>query len=193
MSRTALASLFALLLVLSIGCKPPESVEPAEAPPERVENAQAGVALADVPDFFTVVSNDGGVIELAPGDDTVEGKLTVMATEVETGGINLVAAIEDHKANLLAREAGVYKGQRELGTQLGTAFNSRGQWSEGGRTMEEAAVFLVHPQGDRKLVLTYTYPAGDDSSARLMDQLFAVLGEVEPLSEEPPPADGDAG
>lgn len=186
MSRQAFASILALILLLSVGCKSPEAEAPVEEPPERIENAQLGVALADVPDFFQVASKDGAVIELTPKDATVEGTLTVSATETETGGINLVAAMEEHKTDLSSREAGSYKGQRELGSQLGTAFYSRGQWSEDGRMMEETVVFLIHPWGDRKLLLTYVYPAGDDSSARLMEQLFAVLGELEPLSDAAP-------
>ncbi|MEM8997663.1 MAG: hypothetical protein AAGF23_22965 [Acidobacteriota bacterium] len=193
MSRKAFIAVLTLVLVLSVGCQPPEPEAPAEAPKERVENVQLGVALADVPDFFQVASNDNGVIELAPKDPAVEGKLVVSATEAQTAGINLVAAMEEHKADLTAREAGVYKGQRELGGPLGTAFYSRGQWSEGGRTMEETVIFMVHPWGDRKLLISYDYPAGDDSSSRLMDQLFAVLGEVEPRAAPPPAADRAAG
>ena len=186
MRRFAPVFLLALLTLLSVGCQQPAEEAPAEAPAERVENAELGVALADLPDFFKVASNDPGVIELAPKDETVEGKLTISATEPETGGINLVASIEAHQADLEGREAGAFKGQRELGSPLGTAFYSRGQWSEAGRTMEETVVHLIHPAGDRKLLLTYVYPSGDDSSARLMEQLFVVLGEVEAMPEPVP-------
>ncbi|MEO1368865.1 MAG: hypothetical protein AAFX50_16945, partial [Acidobacteriota bacterium] len=47
MSRKAFIAVLTLVLVLSVGCQPPEPEAPAEAPKERVENVQLGVALAD--------------------------------------------------------------------------------------------------------------------------------------------------
>lgn len=179
----------ATALLLTVACQP-AAEEPA-APPkgERVENADLGVAVAELPSFFKVSSNEGTVIELVPAAAEVEGVLKIQETEAETGGINLYAAIERHKADLQGRENGDYKGQRELGSQLGTAFYSRGLYTEAEQAMEEVAVFLVHPKGDRELQLVYTYPAGEDSKERMMDQLFAVLGEVEELV--PAPAEGE--
>lgn len=165
--------------------------EEAAAPPrgERVENAELGMAVAEVPSFFKLVSNQGTVIELAPASEEVEGVLKIQESAAETGGINLVAAIERQKADFEGRENGEFKGQRELGTQLGTAFYARGLYTEAGRNMEEVIIFMVHPKGDRELQMVYTYPAAEDSKERLTDQLFSVLGELEALA----PALEDAG
>ena len=162
-----------------------ESDEPAMG--ARLENPENGVALAGVPGFFRVVSNDQAGIVLAPADAAVEGTLTVKAGDKGIGGVNLIAAIEQHKEAVLARQAGDYKGQRELGSQLGTAYYSRGNYlGEDGVPREETIVFLVHPWNDRTLQLIYVYPAGEDSGARIQEQLFGVLGELEPLGSEPP-------
>ncbi len=169
-----------------VACAPAEDATLVEAAKgERVENSELGIAVADVPEFFKVGSNEGATIELVPVDPQIEGTLKIQETAAETGGINLVAAVERHKADLEGRPDGVFKGQRELGSQLGTAFYSRGQYSEGGRTLEETVIFIVHPKGDRELHMVYNYPAGDDSKARLTDQLFGVLGELEVLDNVP--------
>lgn len=157
---------------------------------ERVENPANGVALAGVPAFFRLQSNDEAGIVLVPADAAVAGTLTVKAGAQEVGGINLIAAIEQHKEAVLARQDGDYKGQRELGSQLGTAFYSRGHYTgDDGVRLEETIVFLVHPWGDRTLQLVYVYPAGEDSGTRIQEQLFGVLGEVEALGSEPPTTD----
>ncbi len=181
-----ISSILWVVVALS-ACAPTEEpqTEEAAAKGERVENAELGMAVADVPAFFKLSSNEGSVIELVPADPQVEGTLRIHESEAETGGINLVAAVERHKADLEARPDGVFKGQRELGSQLGTAFYSRGQYTEGGRTLEETAIFIVHPKGDRELRMVYNYPAGDDSKARLTEQLFSVLGELEVVESAP--------
>lgn len=167
-----------------------------EEPPagERAENPQHGVALAAVPGFFNLVSNDDAGIVLQPADPAVAGTLRVVAGPAESGGINLVAATQAHKDEILARgEDAVYNGQRELGSQLGTAFYSRGNYTDdGGQKVEETVVFLVHPWNDRTLQLIYIYPLADDTAARIQEQLFSVLGEVEPLGSEPPAADSES-
>ncbi len=192
--RRALSLLLSIVFSLCLtACQGGEqdAAENAEPPlGERVENPQNGVALAGVPGFFRLVSNDPSGIVLAPSDAAVPGTLTVKAGEKEIGGINLIAAIEQHKEAVLARQGGDYKGQRELGSQLGTAFYSRGHYlGDDGVALEETIVFLVHPWNDRTLQLVYVYPAGEDSGERIQEQLFGVLGEVEPLGSEPPTTD----
>ena len=179
-SRLTIAALLILGLSLVACQKEPEQ---DAAPPkgERVENSALGMAIAELPAFFKLSSNEGPVIELVPADPQVEGVLKVQEGPAQTSGVNLVAAVERHKADLQGRSDGVFKGQQELGSQLGTAFYSRGLYSEGGRTMEETLVFIVHPKGDRELQMMYSYPSGEDSKERLMDQLFVVLGELEPI------------
>ena len=160
-----------------------------EAPPgERVENPNVGIAIAALPSFFAVESNEGEQIALVPADGTTPGRLLVQAGPAESGGINLVAAVQAHADSIRDDFGGQYKGQNELGSHLGTAFYSRGQYDDdGGQTTEETVIFLVHPWGDRTLQLIYRYPPGEDSKARLEDQLFEVLGELEPLDQSPAP------
>ena len=172
-------------LLCTVACQP-AAEQPAEpVKGERIENTELGMAIAELPAYFQVTSNEGSVIELQPASAEVEGVLKVQESEAETGGINLVAAVERHKADLQNRENGEFKGQRELGSQLGTAFYSRGLYTEAGRTMEEVVIFLVHPKGDRELQLVYTYPAGEDSKERLTDHLFGVLEVLEELPVAP--------
>ncbi|MDA8016967.1 MAG: hypothetical protein MPN21_05910 [Thermoanaerobaculia bacterium] len=173
--------LFALL-VLVAACQPaPDTEDTTTASSEgtRVENVDLGVAVAQLDPFFRVSSNEGGTISLVPSDDSTAGELTIRADEPrDAGGVNLVAAIEEHKAHLEER-GGEFKGQRELGGPLGTAFYSRGHFAaEDGTATEETIIFTVHPAGDRVLRLTYVYPQGDDSAQRIQDQLFAVFGEL---------------
>ena len=182
---TTILGLAALLVLGLTACQPPQESQPetaAEEPTgERVENATVGIALGALPAFFELTSNDD-TIELAPAAAEDPARLTVKAGPAEVGGINLVAAVEEHKADLAARPDGVFKGQRELSTPLGTAFYSRGQYTGETGTEEETVIFLVHPWQDRNLQLVYRYPAGEDSAARIQEQLFAVLEQLEVLA-----------
>lgn len=198
---SAVRILLAVSLLLStlVACRSaPEGggdAASAEAEPVRVENATLGVAIADLDPFFQVASNEGDTLVLAPADDAVAGTLTMSAGEpITSGGVNLVKAIEDHKASIEER-GGEFKGQRELGGPLGTAFYSRGHLpADDGTTTEETVIFTVHPAGDRVLRLTYVYPQGDDSAQRIQDQLFSVFGELTPAeaSSAAPEAGEDA-
>ncbi|MCG8458687.1 MAG: hypothetical protein MI919_20600 [Holophagales bacterium] len=179
----AVPALAVFLAFGAMGC-PPGDTQDGEAPEAeavRVENAELGMAIASLPSCFRVVSDDGARIVLEPAAAEVEGRLPISAAAPTDSAINLVRAVEEHKADLESRPDGAFKGQRELGSQLGVAFYSRGQHTEGGATLEETAIFLIHPWGDRQLSLVYVYPAGDDTATRLQDQMFEVLGELEGL------------
>lgn len=178
---TALMSLAFLSL---LACASEEA--PPPPPAERVENPQLGVAITALPPVFEVTANEGTRLELAPAAEGSTGTLAVTAGEAESGGINLLAAVKAHEAEILAREGGEYKGQRELGSQLGTAFYSRGRYAgEDGAQVEETVIFLVHPWGDRTLQLIYRYPAApEDTKERIEGHLFPLLGTLEGL---PPP------
>ena len=188
-------SLGLLLLLGLVGCQAEQQEAAPSAPePVRVENAEVGIALASLPAFFRVDVNEGDRLVLAPADPAVAGELTISAGEPQRSGINLVAAIEEHKAQLAERADGEFKGQRELGGPLGTAFYSRGRYTgDDGTAMEEIKIFVIHPWGDRRLNLDYVYPAGDDSAQRLQDQMFEVFGELEPLDATPPAEPAEAG
>ncbi len=187
LSKWTLVSLVPLLGVLFlVGCAAEEPAPPAApAAPVKVSNAQLGIEIADLPKDLEVVSNTDATIELKPKDPAQEGRLVIDAGPKEKGGINLVEAVQQHKAAALAREGGVYKGQSELGAPIGTTFTSRAQWPEGGRTLEEVEVFMIHPSGDRKLFIHYQYPLGEDSPKRMSQHILALVGELGPATEAP--------
>jgi hypothetical protein len=187
-----LLSSMAGLCLLAVACRPGDGAAdaPADAAKVRVENAELGVAIANLNPFFKVVSNEGAEIVLEPAPDTA-GRLIIKAVPSPTQNVNLVAAVEAHKADLEARANGSFRGQRELGGPLGVAYYSRGQFDGAdGARQEETAIFTIHPNGAEILALVYGYPVGDDTQARLEDQLFDVFGEVEPFTAA---GAGDAG
>jgi len=125
-----------------------------------------------------VAVNQGSELVLTPSEATRSGRLEI-GIEEPTGGVNLVSAVQRHRERFEALADGEYKGAQELVTPLGSAFWSRGRLPADGGLSEEARVMAVHPSGTRLLTLTYTYPAGNDTSARA-EELLAVLGEIEP-------------
>lgn len=176
-----LTVLVALLAVLA-GCS-----APTEAPaPTAIDNPRLGVRLESLPDGFTMVKNEGSQLELAPTGD-LTGRVWFQLGPEESN-VNLVAAVHQHQAFVESQPGGVYEGAQELGTQIGTAFYSRGRFSENGGETEETVIFALHPSESRRLELHYRYPAGDDSSARVT-ALIGVLAEVGPI---PPTADSGA-
>ncbi len=183
-------TLVAMILITAAGLAACKKEEPPPPPAVRVENPQLGMAIAALSEF-TVAANDGATIELAPAGEGATGTVSVVAGEAEIGGINLVAAVKQHKEEILARPDGDYKGQAEYVTPLGTTYASRGRYSEDGGTVEERLVYMVHPWGDRTLQVIYRYPAGDneDTKARLDALMNGVVGELEAM---PPAAEGAA-
>ncbi len=185
----AFVPVLAAALALAACSRAPE--EAREPPAERVENPELGIAIADLPDDFRLAGAGSSTIELELIEG--EGRIEIAAGEPETG-INLVAAVEEHKSSILERPGGDYKGGRELQVVHlpGAAFYSRGRFENAaGVLTEETVVFLIHPWEDRQLRVTYTYPAGDDSASRLQDQLFPVVEELEGLEELEPPDEAD--
>jgi hypothetical protein len=149
------------------------------APPEDpgVVNAELGIKLVSVPDSLTVVANEGRTLVLKPTAEGAEGSI-VFAVGPEQSSVNLVAAVQNHQARIEAMPDGAYKGGQELTGDFGTAFYSRGRFSENGETVEETVLFLIHPSASRLLEMRYLYPAGNDSAARV-EQLISVLGQLE--------------
>lgn len=161
------------LLALVAAC----AAEPPPAPRERVENPGLGIAIAALPVGFTIVANEGTTLELRGVSSKGPGTLTFAAGPAETN-INLVEEIARQKEAFLAQPSGEYFGQRELVTPNGTAFTVRGRYAAPEGATEEVKVLAIHPWGDRKLFLTYRYPAGGDTQERA-DQLLEVIGEIE--------------
>ncbi len=180
-NRIILAVMIAMAAAGLAACQKAEPPAPP-APPVRVENPQLGMAIAALTDF--AVADNGATIELVPVGEGATGTVSVVASEAEVGGINLVAAVKQHKEEILARPDGDYRGQAEYVSPLGTTYASRGRYTEGGATVEERVVFMVHPWGDRRLEVIYRYPAGDDedTQARLGALMNGVVGELEALA-----------
>jgi hypothetical protein len=168
-TTTAVLPIALTLALLSCAEPPP--------PPAGVDNAELGLSLAVVPEGLRVAANQGGNLELEPADPAVGGSIrfTVGPEEV---GVNLVAAVKEHQQHIESLPDGDYKGAQELQADFGTAFYSRGRYTEDGAAVEETVIFLIHPQGDRLLSLHYRYPARDDSAQRV-EQLIEVLSYVE--------------
>lgn len=191
--RKAAAAATLALLALACGRETPI----AGGPGGRVENPALGIALAAVPQPFEVEANQGETLRLTAPGPNGPGVLEFAVGPVETA-VNLVEAVKARKAEFEARPEGEYLGNRELVTPFGTAFTARGTYTAGGATVEETWIYAVHPSAERKLTLTYTYPTGE--SKERVDQLLAILGEVEGLgapggaeSAEPPPAAAPGG
>ena len=166
---------FRVALVLAACCA---ACSPQQAPPEvEFSNLDLGISLGALPDDLVVAVNQGSSFELRPADETVRGLLRFGAgPEVE--GVNLVVAVKEHQARIEGLPGGDYKGAQELQGPLGTAFYSRGRYLEGETETEETILVTIHPAGNRMLTITYRYPAGNDSAARV-EQLIETLAFVE--------------
>jgi hypothetical protein len=185
------AAALLLLLPLLAGCAGGgggDDVEPAApaAEPQRVENEAVGVAVVVPADSrFELESNEGDEIRLRfPGDREFEPGTVIYRAEAEQYfGVNLVEAVNQRKADLEGMAGGQFFGQVELGGPLGTAYSTRGRYTdEAGNEVEEVRIFTVHPAGNRLLHMTYRYPATPgQTEARMMDQAFEAFGYVEPL------------
>jgi hypothetical protein len=174
--RTLLVATIALGLAACGADRPTGPTAPA-----GLDCPQLGVRLASVPAAFAVVHNQADELVLEPAGEGTEGRLTVRSEAPEVGGVNVVAAVQAHQERIESLPDGSYLGQQELVTPGGTAFWSRGSYTDGAGPTEETAVFAVHPDGQHLLSLLYTYPRGTDSAARV-ERLLEVLGEIEPLS-----------
>jgi hypothetical protein len=164
-----------ILVELATGCRR----APDQAASAGVDNHVLGIRLAALPEGFAVASNGPDGIVLARGREP-DGRLVVTASPVE-GAVNLVEAV---KARQRAAETsgGRFLGSRELRTPWGAAFTARSRppATDGG-LREETAVFALHPGNPaRMLVATYSYPAGEDTTARIQ-QLLDVVAQIDPL------------
>lgn len=176
--------LFLALAAAIVHCA--KAPAPEISKPERVENADMGIAIAELPDAFSVVNASGPTIELVAAGESGSGKAVIAAGPDETFGINLVDAVRERKALFEGAPGGEYFGNRELGTPNGTAFTARGAYDGESGPVEETWVYTIHPTANRLLTITYTYPQGE--SEERVNQLLLLLGEIEGLaSDEPTP------
>lgn len=159
------------LLALSCGgpTPPPE--------PTVIQNIDLGITLSGLPDGLVLASNQGSSLELRPSDP-LQGGVLWFSVGPEQEGVNLVAAVQAHQAQMEGKVDASYKGGQELQGDFGTAFYSRGQYTEGDELVEETVIFMIHPVGNRLLSVHYRYPAGDDSAARV-EQLIEVVSYLD--------------
>jgi hypothetical protein len=175
MKLLATASLSLALALALLSCaRPPE---PPPPPPPGVENAELDLSLASVPEGLRVAANQGRSLQLEPVDPTVGGAIWFEVGPEEVG-VNLVAAVRDHQQFIEGLPDGEYQGAQELQADFGTAFYSRGRFTEDGAAFEETVIFRIHPRASRLLSIDYRYPAGDDSAERV-EQLIDLLSYVE--------------
>ena len=163
----------AFVILLALSCAAPSS-PPA---PTTIQNIDLGLELTGLPDGLTLSSNQGTSLELRP-TDPAKGGVLWFSVGPEQDGVNLVTAVQAHQSQMEGKNGGDYKGGQELQGDFGTAFYSRGQYIDDGALMEETAVFMIHPAGNRLLGIYYRYPAGDDSAARV-EQLIDVINYLE--------------
>jgi len=161
-----------------------QAEEAAVAEPVRVENQELGVAIAALPEPFSVITATGPTIELEAPGEAGSGTVIIAAGPEEVFGINLIEAVKERKALFESAPDGQYFGNRELGTPHGTAFTARGAYSGEAGPVEETWVYSIHPSANRLLTMTYTYPTGE-SEVRI-NQLLLLLGEIEGLTAEEP-------
>ena len=171
-----LARLAAPLLALALSACGGQATTPIAA--ERVENPERGLAIAALPAVFQVTDNAGEVLRLS-APEVAGGGVEITIGPLQLGGINLVEVVKERRAAFEAE--GLYFGNRELMTPYGPAYTTRGQLSGPDGPVEETAVYSLHPDGsDRLMTVTYRYPGGGDSQARV-GELLELLGELEAL------------
>jgi len=169
---SSLICVLSATVVLTAACAPPPP-----PPDPGVENLDLGIRLNGIPDSLVVAANQGSMLELRPTGEGVDGTLW-FSVAPEEQGVNLVEAVKSHQSQIEGLPEGDYKGAQELQGPFGTAFYSRGRFLEGGGEIEETVLVSIHPSESRILEITYRYPAGDDSAARV-EQLIDVLAWLE--------------
>jgi hypothetical protein len=171
----AAAATLALLALAVTGCG---SRATAPAAAERVENTDLGLGIAALPAAFEVAENLGESLRLAT-PAVAGGDVEITVGPLQLDGINLVEVVKERRAAFEAE--GLYYGNRELMTPFGPAYTTRGQLTGADGPVEVTAVYSLHPDGsDRLMTVTYRYPGGGDSQARV-GELLELLGELESL------------
>lgn len=172
----SLASLAACCWIAT-GCQ--QAQPTLEAVGERLENAELGLAVAELPQSFEEVSAEGGNWTFtAPGAGGA-GTLVVSASPEVEGSINLVEAVKERQTWFESAEGGSYHGNRELGGPFGTIYTARGSYGPPEAPVEETWAYAIHPGAYRLLAVQFAYPTGE--SGTRVEQLLEFLGELEAL------------
>jgi len=150
----------------------------APAAPERVENPELGLAIAALPAAFEVAENTGETLRLSTRE-VDGGSVEITIGPLQMTGINLVEVVKQKRAEFEAN--GLYYGNRELMTPGGPAYTTRGQLTTEAGPVEVTSVYSLPPDGsDRLMTVSYSYPSGGDSQARV-GELLELVGEIEAL------------
>jgi hypothetical protein len=169
-----------LIAVLGGACR-----RQAAGLPPGISNAALGIRLLAMPSGWETVQNDAQGIELRRSVDGGQGRLKITVSAPQSGGVNLVAAVKERQREIEG-QGGTFFGSKQLKTPFGPAYTARGSYKTVLGEVEELTVFALHPdRGGRMLTLSYTYPAGSETSARAQE-LFDVLAEVDRLEVTPP-------
>lgn len=167
----AAAALLVIFSIISFGCSP------AAPQPEVLVNSQLDLSLGVLGDEWIVETNQGAMLVLRSSNPERQGTIEFLVGPEEEG-VNLVAAIAAHQQSIEALPNGSYSGGQELAGPMGTAFYSRGRFSESATTIEETRLLSIHPRSSRLVEMVYSYPAGEDSSERV-SELIGIFAEVE--------------
>ena len=179
-SRGWITAVVVAACLMQAGCQPSPPPQPAVG--ERLENPSLGLAIASLPEPFEAAGSDGGGwVFTAPGP-AGDGRLVVTLGPVQTRGVNLVEAVKKRRTWFEETEGAQYFGNRELAGPIGTIFTARGTYPAGDGVVEETTAYAVHPDENRLLTVTYTYPTGE--SGTRVEQLLAFLGEIEGLGSD---------
>lgn len=174
-----------LLLLPLVACGPSGDGGQATPAPagEPVVNRALGLVLDDPATAgFRLDVNQGETLRLVRPAQGEFGE-AVLTFELITPLANpdLVAAVNQQKADIEARPGGTFLGQVQLGSQIGTAFSTRGRYTgDDGAEVEEIRLFAVHPGGEKVLALTYRYnPVAGNTKTRT-EEVMGALGLVQP-------------
>ena len=166
------------------------SEEPPAAPQGPVTNTELGITIAALPTDCSVQRNEGRDLVLACGSrQGTTGEILFQAGE-DAAGVDLPALARGQKQAFEVMPEGKFHGNRELVTPTGAAYTARGRYVEDGKALEEIRILSLHPATSGLLVVRSRYPEGDETAKR-MEQVLLVLGEVE--AAEGAAAAGDAG
>lgn len=172
------ARLLSLLLCAVVAGSACSKTEPTEEKPSRdFYNPALDIHLVNLDAQWTDPVNSTTETEVSLAS-TERGGTVQISQGPEENGVNLVAAVENHRQSILSRTDGAYSGAQELAGPMGAAFYSRGRFTSEDQMMEETAIAALHPRSSRVLWLTYVYPAGDDSSERVTE-LIELFSSVE--------------
>jgi hypothetical protein len=168
------------LSLLGAACQAPEQ---APSSPQRVENADLGIAIAALPEAFEVEINRGTNLRLtAPGPNGA-GTVEIEVGPTGPAAINLPAEAKAMQPYFESLTNGQYFGNLELVAPMGSAFTARGAYDRDDGRVGEIRVFALHPIHSRLLTLAFVYPEGESKDR--MQQLATLLGEIEGLESLP--------